>query len=103
MASPGVERGRSVLGTSTGLGALAAQVIVASAVWVASPLDAQAGPLASTLSSKKPAGVANRVTDAGAGSSVESREEQPLFCKLGRKRLWVEGEGWMVRRVRTCF
>ena len=92
-----------MLGTSKGLGAFAAQVIVASALWVAGPLDAQAGPAAVGLRSEKPAGVANRVADAGAGSSVEVPEEQPLFCKRGRKRLWVEGEGWIVRRVRTCF
>jgi hypothetical protein len=92
-----------VLGTSTGLGAFAAQVIVVSAVWVVGCLDAQAGPAAVGPRSEKPAGVANRVADAEAGSSVEVPEEQPLFCKLGRKRLWVEGEGWMVRRVRPCF
>jgi hypothetical protein len=92
-----------VLGTATGLGAFAAQVIVASAVWIVGSLDAQAGPAAVGPRSEKPAGVANRVADAGAGSSVELPEQQPLFCKLGRKRLWAGGEGWMVRRVRTCF
>ena len=92
-----------MLGTSTGLGAFAAQVIVASAVWIVGSLDAQAGPAAVGPRSEKPAGVATRVADAGAGSSVELPEEQPLFGKLGRKRLCVEGEGWLVRRVRTCF
>jgi hypothetical protein len=92
-----------VLGTSTGLGAFAAQVIVVSAVWVGSSLDAQAGPAAPGLRSEKAAGVATKVADAGAGSSVELPKEQLLFCTLGRKRLWVEGEGWLVRRVRTCF
>ena len=92
-----------MLGTSKELGAFAAQVIVALAVWVAGSLDAQASPAALRLRSEKPAGVATRVADAGAGSAVEMPEEQPLFCKLGRKRLWVEGEGWLVRRVRTCF
>jgi hypothetical protein len=24
-------------------------------------------------------------------------------CLRSRKRLWVEGEGWVVRRVTTCF
>ncbi len=24
-------------------------------------------------------------------------------CAQSRKRLWVEGEGWIVRRVTTCF
>jgi hypothetical protein len=92
-----------VLRTSTGLGAFAAQVIVASTLWATGSLDAQAGPAAAGPRSEKPARVANRVADAGVGSSVEVPEEQPHFCKLGRKKLWVEGEGWLVRRVRTCF
>ena len=28
-------------------------------------------------------------------------EEQP-FCDRARRRLWIEGEGWVVRRVSTC-
>jgi nucleoid-associated protein YgaU len=24
-------------------------------------------------------------------------------CSRARKKLWVEGEGWIVRRVTTCF
>lgn len=24
-------------------------------------------------------------------------------CAQSRRRLWVEGEGWIVRRVTTCF
>jgi hypothetical protein len=35
-------------------------------------------------------------------SSVNAAEEQGN-CLRSRKRLWVEGEGWVVRRVTTCF
>jgi len=29
-------------------------------------------------------------------------DEQPA-CDRARRRLWVEGEGWVVRRVSTCY
>ena len=29
-------------------------------------------------------------------------DEQPA-CDRARRRLWVEGEGWVVRRVATCY
>jgi hypothetical protein len=35
--------------------------------------------------------------------SVGSPADQDANCTKSRKRLWVEGEGWVVRRVTTCF
>jgi hypothetical protein len=29
-------------------------------------------------------------------------DEQP-GCDRARRRLWIEGEGWVVRRVSTCY
>ena len=40
--------------------------------------------------------------DPQVTSSVERGEVDP-GCLRARKRLWVEGEGWVVRRVTTCF
>jgi hypothetical protein len=37
-----------------------------------------------------------------ATSSVETAADADN-CLRSRKRLWVEGEGWVVRRVTTCF
>jgi hypothetical protein len=36
-------------------------------------------------------------------SSVGTPAEGERECLRSRKRLWVEGEGWVVRRVTTCF
>ena len=36
-------------------------------------------------------------------SSVGASAEAQPDCLRSRKRLWVEGEGWVVRRVATCF
>jgi len=34
--------------------------------------------------------------------SVESGREEQAACAKIRKKLWVEGEGWIVRRVAVC-
>jgi hypothetical protein len=51
--------------------------------------------------------VASKLTPAPADaedpqttSSVAVDDDR---CQRTRKRLWVEGEGWVVRRVTTCF
>ena len=50
------------------------------------------------------AGVARAAAqDPQATSSVDRAEEVEPGCLRARKRLWVEGEGWVVRRVTTCF
>lgn len=38
----------------------------------------------------------------GVTSSIDGRNKGPA-CERNRKRLWVEGEGWVVRRVTTCY
>ena len=38
---------------------------------------------------------------AEAADVVETAPEPG--CSRARKKLWVEGEGWIVRRVTTCF
>jgi hypothetical protein len=47
-----------------------------------------------------------------AAESIEERKESPVLspasdmpaapCPRVRRRLWVEGEGWIVRRVSSC-
>jgi hypothetical protein len=41
------------------------------------------------------------VRDPQTTSSLAAAEDEK--CQRARKRLWVEGEGWVVRRVTTCF
>jgi hypothetical protein len=41
--------------------------------------------------------------DPQTTSSVTAAASSDMNCQRSRKRLWVEGEGWMVRRVTTCF
>ncbi|WP_335645539.1 hypothetical protein [Methylobacterium durans] len=35
-------------------------------------------------------------------ASVTEGEDDTANCSRSRRRLWVEGEGWIVRRVTTC-
>ena len=42
-------------------------------------------------------------TEPETTGSVQSGATEDLNCNRSRKRLFVEGEGWIVRRVTTCY
>jgi hypothetical protein len=41
--------------------------------------------------------------DVETTSSIETKSVNDVPCDISRKRLFVEGEGWIVRRVTTCY
>ena len=41
--------------------------------------------------------------DVETTSSIETKSANDIPCDISRKRLFVEGEGWIVRRVTTCY
>jgi len=41
--------------------------------------------------------------DPETTGSIVQDESDGLNCNQSRKRLWVEGEGWIVRKVTTCY
>jgi hypothetical protein len=43
------------------------------------------------------------VQDPEVTSSVQQNAASTPNCDRSRKRLFVEGEGWIVRRVTTCY
>ena len=55
---------------------------------------AEAAPAPGKVSEPTPA-----VTPVAA---VTEAEDDATTCSRARRRLWVEGEGWIVRRVTTC-
>jgi hypothetical protein len=57
----------------------------------------QAAPTAYT-STKAPVS-----TDEPAATSSIATPQLDAGCQKSRRRLWVESEGWVVRRVTTCF
>ncbi|MBD2748783.1 hypothetical protein IC232_18990 [Microvirga sp. BT688] len=41
--------------------------------------------------------------DVETTSSVQPTTGSDAHCDISRKRMFVEGEGWIVRRVTTCY
>lgn len=58
---------------------------------------AQAAPVADRMAAD--AGSADRPVRTVA---VTEGEDDTSNCSRARRRLWVEGEGWIVRRITTC-
>jgi hypothetical protein len=56
-------------------------------------------PAATAYSSAKSPMAAEPQTTGSIGKAAD----EGANCTKSRKRLWVEGEGWVVRRVTTCF
>ncbi|AIQ88688.1 MULTISPECIES: hypothetical protein [Methylobacterium] len=65
----------------------------AGAALLLMPLAAQAAPTP----------VETKVAEADPqvhGATVERDDD--VTCSRARRRLWIEGEGWVVRRITTC-
>lgn len=41
-------------------------------------------------------------TQAVPSAAVAEADDDSANCTKSRRRLWVDGEGWIVRRVTTC-
>jgi hypothetical protein len=51
----------------------------------------------------KEAATAIAAQDVETTSSITTKSAGDAACNVSRKRLFVEGEGWIVRRVTTCY
>ena len=58
------------------------------------PIAADAAPTAAT------AKVAEAAPQIHSAAAVERDED--AACSRARRRLWIQGEGWVVRRITTC-
>lgn len=74
-----------------GSAALAALVLFAAA-----SVPSTAAPAAGQAGRERPEAV-KRVADTATAAEDESGT-----CNRARRRLWVEGEGWVVRRITVC-
>ncbi|MXQ09919.1 hypothetical protein [Microvirga makkahensis] len=70
------------------------------------PLPAEAARLsreASAAEALKDKGTAVAAQDVEETGSIKTDAVDTSTCDRSRKRLFVEGEGWIVRRVTTCY
>jgi hypothetical protein len=83
-----------------------------ASLWIAAGLALVSVPVhaAQTTSPERlaPKSVKQNVTavaakDPETTSSIQVDSEEGVNCDRSRKRLFVEGEGWIVRRVTTCY
>ena len=84
---------------------VASLVFAAGLITVPLPTEeVHAAPLerltAKTLK-QKPTEVAAK--DVEATGSIQAEAPDTSTCDRSRKRLFVEGEGWIVRKVTTCY
>ena len=64
----------------------------------ASSFSAEAMPGTEGSSTTAP----HRDAELGKVALTVEAEDETLACTKSRKRLFVDGEGWIVRRVTTC-
>lgn len=84
-------------------------LLLGSALLLASLAPSFAAPTASSkAAAAKP--VKEKVAAVGASEadgpsatgSIRAAEEGGAGCQRARRKLWVDGEGWIVRRVTVC-
>ena len=80
--------------------AVVAGLACASLPAEAAPAVAQEVAGAKTLKDK---GTAVAVKDVEETGSLRASDADAPNCERSRKRLFVEGEGWIVRQVTTCY
>lgn len=55
--------------------------------------------LAAQDADREPVKVADALRAVAASADAEP---EAYACNKARRRLWIEGEGWVVRRITTC-
>ena len=77
-------------------------LVIGFGLTVAAPADAASAPMVKPKTTPV-ASAAAAVKEPETTGSTEKAPQLEPNCAQSRKRLWVEGEGWIVRRVTTCY
>ncbi len=84
------------------LGYIAVAALIGSLSFAALPAQAARG--GDRESAKPPREVTTvAAQDPETTGSIQSQPNTEANCARSRMRLWVEGEGWIVRKVTTCY
>ena len=92
---------------SAGGARLAVATLLAGSALLLAPVSIAASQAAPARAGGVAAPAPSKLADSTAstettGSVQRSASEEEPVCERPRKRLWVEGEGWVVRRVTIC-
>jgi hypothetical protein len=63
---------------------------------------AQRSPTGTQVASAELTKLPEAVSETTGSTTGAKAAEEDAGCHRARKRLWVDGEGWIVRRVTTC-
>ena len=79
--------------------------IAAGLVFAPMPADAAPNLAAGAPAAKVVKGVGTAVAakDVEETGSIKEQDSDDAICSKSRKRLFVEGEGWIVRKLTTCY
>ena len=89
--------------SKAGLATACSALFIGSAILILPPVPADAAP-ARARSATEINSASDKLAQAEpapTSSYAKATAEQPA-CDRPRRRLWVEGEGWVVRRVSAC-
>jgi hypothetical protein len=78
-------------------------LLLSGAAWAAPvPFKATSAEAGRTKSTATPA-MTPVPREAEITGSIEKSSTPEANCTQSRRRLWIKGEGWIVRRVTTCY
>jgi hypothetical protein len=80
-----------------------APAVILAGIAVASLPAQAASPTTQAVTSAKDKVSAVADKEPETTGSVQPAANGDVACARSRKRLFVEGEGWIVRRVTTCY
>jgi hypothetical protein len=89
--------------SKAGLSAACSALLLGSAILLVQPTSLQAAPQErSRAADIKMASSKLAQAEPATTSSIKTVSDEQPACDRPRRRLWVEGEGWVVRRVSAC-
>lgn len=92
--------------SKAGLGTACSALLIGSALLFAVPSPAAAAPQERSRATTDVKIAASKIAQADpatTGALAKSTADDQPACDRPRRRLWVEGEGWVVRRVSACY
>jgi hypothetical protein len=88
--------------SKAGLNTAFSVLLVGSAILVVQPAQAAPKERPRAAADLKMAKSKLAQAEPATTSSISKTSDEQPACDRPRRRLWIEGEGWVVRRVASC-